>query len=196
MHKLLLDLPMRLESERCYLRCYQAGDGPMLYSVSQRNRAHLTRYESDNAVMEIHSLEDAEIMARDLAANWVARRCFFFGVFDKTTDEFVAQVYIGPVNWELPEFEMGYFADVDHEGRGYVTEAVKRALQFIFEDLKALRVHLDCSDTNIRSLHVAERCGTTQEGHFRQDKRDPDGTLGGTLRYAMLRSEYEAFGKK
>ncbi|MHB8071655.1 MAG: GNAT family N-acetyltransferase [Candidatus Cryosericum sp.] len=149
------------------------------------------QFESDNVVMEIHNLEDAEVIARDLAANWVARRCFFLGVFDKRNDEFVAQVYIGPVNWDLPEFDIGYFADVDHEGQGYVTEAVRRVVQFIFESLKAQRVSLECSDSNTRSVRVAERCGMTKEGAFRQNRKDPDGTLSGTLHYAILRSEYE-----
>jgi RimJ/RimL family protein N-acetyltransferase len=190
-HKLLLDLPVRFESERCYLRCYQAGDGPMLFAVSQRNHTHLMQFESDNVVMEIHNLEDAEVIARDLAANWVARRCFFLGVFDKRNDEFVAQVYIGPVNWDLPEFDIGYFADVDHEGQGYVTEAVRRVVQFIFESMKAQRVSLECSDSNVRSARVAERCGMTKEGTFRQNRKELDGTFSGTLHYAILRSEYE-----
>jgi hypothetical protein len=44
MHKLLLDIPTRIETERLYLRPYQAGDGAMYYQVGQRNREHLSRY--------------------------------------------------------------------------------------------------------------------------------------------------------
>jgi ribosomal-protein-serine acetyltransferase len=195
MHKLLLDLPTRFETERLYLRCYQAGDGPWFYAMSQKNRAHLMQYESENVVMDIQSEEQAEIVVRDLAADWVARKNFFLGVFDKKSDEFVAQVYIGPVKWDLPEFEVGYFADVEHEGQGFVTEAVKGALRFIFTALQAHRIHLRCDDTNIRSWRVAERCGITKEGHCREDKKNPDGTFSGTFLYAMLRSEFEALGR-
>jgi len=153
------------------------------------------QYESENVVMNIQSEEDAEIAVRDMAADWVARNCFFLGVFDKESDEFVAQVYISPVNWGLPEFEVGYFADVNHEGQGYVTEAVKRTLRFIFENLKAQRVRLECDDTNVRSCCVAERCGMTREGHFRENKKNPNGTLSGTLYYAMLIAEFEALNR-
>jgi RimJ/RimL family protein N-acetyltransferase len=191
MHKMLLDIPTRIETERLYLRCYAPGDGPWYYAMSQKNREHLARYESGNVVMTIKTEEDAEIMVRDLAADWVARNCFFMGAFDKGTDEFVAQIYVGPVNWELPEFAIGYFADVDHQGRGYVTEAVRAALEFIFEYLKAHRVRLECSDTNVRSIRVAERCGMVQEAHFRENKRNPDGTLDGTLCFGLLSSEFE-----
>jgi len=191
MHKMLLDIPTRIETERLYLRCYAPGDGPWYYAMSQKNREHLACYESGNVVMTIKTEEDAEIAVRDLAADWVARNCFFMGAFDKRTDEFVAQIYVGPVNWELPEFAIGYFADVDHEGRGYVTEAVRAALEFIFEHLKAHRVRLECDDTNVRSIRVAERCGMVQEAHFRENKRNPDGTLSGTLCFGLLRSEFE-----
>jgi len=191
MHKMLLDIPTRIETERLYLRCYAPGDGPWYYAMSQKNREHLACYESGNVVMTIKTEEDAEIAVRDLAADWVARNCFFMGAFDKRTDEFVAQIYVGPVNWELPEFAIGYFADVDHEGRGYVTEAVRAALEFIFEYLKAHRVRLECDDTNVHSIRVAERCGMVQEAHFRENKRNPDGTLSGTLCFGLLRSEFE-----
>ncbi len=73
MHKLLLDLPTRLETERLYLRPYQAGDGQWLYPVSQANRAHLTQYEAGNVLMSIKTPEDAEVVARDLANAWAIR---------------------------------------------------------------------------------------------------------------------------
>ncbi len=92
MHKLLMDIPTCFETERLHLRCYQAGDGPLLYAVSQANRDHLARYESENILMSIKSPEDAEVMARDLANAWTARNCFFLGAFEKQTTAFVAQI--------------------------------------------------------------------------------------------------------
>jgi aminoglycoside 6'-N-acetyltransferase len=159
--------------------------------MSQKNQSHLMRYEADNVVMGIKSDEDAEILVRDLAAEWVARNSFFLGVFDKRTDEFVAQIYVGPVSWDLPEFQIGYFVDQGHEGQGYVTEAVKATLRFVFNYLKAHRIRLKCDDTNVRSIRVAERCGMTREGHIRESKRNSDGEYSGTLYYGLLRREFE-----
>jgi len=184
------DIPTRIETERLYLRPYQAGDGPMYFAVGQKNRDHLARYEADNVVRTLSSEMEAEAVIRELADDWAAGDCFFAGVFHKQTDEFVAQIYIGPVNWELPEIEIGYFVDCDHEGQGYVTEAVKAALGFCFEHLHAHRVSLHCDDGNARSYRVAERCGLVREGHVRENKKWHDGTFSGTLAYGMLRSEY------
>ncbi len=190
MNKFLLDIPTRLETERLVLRCYQAGDGRWYYPMSQKNRAHLSRYEAGNRAMSIQTEEDAEVMVRAMAAEWVAREAFFMGAFDKRSGEFVAQIYVGPVNWDVPEFQLGYFADCDHEGRGYVTEGAKAALGFIFEHLKAHRVRLGCDDTNVRSYRVAERCGMVREAHFRENHIHADGTRSGSLGYGLLRSEW------
>jgi RimJ/RimL family protein N-acetyltransferase len=189
MHRLLLDLPTRLETERLTLRCYQAGDGPWYYLMGQANRQHLAQYEADNPARSLQSEEDAEILVRDFAAAWVARQAFFLGAFRRTDQEFVAQIYIGAVNWELPEFQLGYFADVNQQGQGYVTEAVGASLGFIFRHLEAHRVRLECDDTNRRSVGVAERCGFVLEGHLRETKRRDDGTFSGTLYYGLLQQE-------
>jgi aminoglycoside 6'-N-acetyltransferase len=189
---MLLEIPEHLEAERLFLRPYRAGDGRWYYGTSQRNRAHLARYEADNVVMSLEDEQHAEVVVRELAAEWAARNCFFLGAFDKQTEEFVAQIYIGPVNWGLPEFEIGFFVDREREGQGYVTESVKAALGFVFEHLQAHRVRLQCDDTNRRSWRVAERCGMVREGHFRENKRNPDGTISGTLYYGLLRAEFDA----
>jgi aminoglycoside 6'-N-acetyltransferase len=189
---MLLEIPERIEAERIYLRGYRAGDGRWYHTMSQKNRTHLARYEAENAVMSIENEQDAEVVVRKFAAEWRARNCFFMGAFDKATDEFVAQVYVGPVNWDVPEFEIGFFVDKEHEGQGYVTEAVKATLGFIFEHLKAHRVHMECDDTNQRSWRVAERCGLVREGHIRENKKNADGTLSGTLHFGLLKREFEA----
>jgi ribosomal-protein-alanine N-acetyltransferase len=194
-NKMLLEIPTRIEAERITLRSYQAGDGQWYYAMSQKNRIHLTQYEADNVVMSIESEQDAEDVVRELAAEWKAQNCFFMGAFDQETDEFVAQVYVGPVNWDVPEFEIGFFVDKDHEGQGYVTEAVRAAMDFIFEHLKAHRVSMECDDTNKRSVRVAERCGMVREGHIRENKRNLDGTLSGTLHFGLLKREYEALNQ-
>ena len=111
------------------------GDGPMYYAASIRNRDHLAEFESGNLLMHLKSKEHAEAIVRELAADWMARKCFFIGIFEKATGEWAGQVYVGPTNWELPEFTIGYIADVNHEGKGYISEAVTRVLEMLFRDM-------------------------------------------------------------
>ena len=183
-------LPTRLETERLYLRCYAEGDGAWYYPMSLRNRVHLSRYESENPAMAIQSEREAEEVVRSFAMQWGGGRNFFLGVFDKTNNLFVAQVHVGLVSSELPEFQIGYFVDTEHQGRGYVTEAVQAVLRFAFQDLRAFRIRLECDDTNVRSIRVAERCRMVREAHLRQNKKNRDGTFSGTMIFGLLRSEF------
>jgi RimJ/RimL family protein N-acetyltransferase len=97
-HRMLLDLPTHIDTDRLLIRPYQPGDGPTLYEVIQRNRDHLLRYESDNVLMEIDSEDNAEVIARLMAADWVSRSAFFLGLWEKSGGAWAGQVYIGPVD--------------------------------------------------------------------------------------------------
>ncbi len=190
MFETLLNKNVRIETERLFLRPYQASDADWYYAMSLKNKEHLRRYEFGNPVMTIESVEDARKVLVGMSLDW--GKNFFLGAFDRQNGEFIAQIYIGVASWGLPEYRVGYFVEQAQEGQGYVTEAVLAALDFIFETLGAQRASLECSDTNARSYHVAERCGMQQEAHFRQNKRAADGSSEGTLFYGLLRSEWEA----
>lgn len=191
MDPMLLDVPMELATPRLGVRCYRAGDGPALHAAGVRNRRHLARYEGSNVLLGADTEERGEVLARTLHARWVSRDAFFAGAFLRTTGEFVAQVYLGPVDWALPELEIGYIADAAHEGHGFVTEAVTAMLALGFYHLGAHRVRLRTDESNARSHHVAQRCGFVFEGHLRQTHRHPDGSFTGESVYGLLRDEYE-----
>jgi len=97
---------------------------------------------------------------------------------------------VGPTSWELPEFAIGFVADVNYEGRGYISEAVNGVLDMLFNNLGAHRVKSDCSENNVRSWRLLERCGFRREGHLRQNRKYPDGSFRGDYLYGLLREEY------
>lgn len=194
MDRMLVDLPDQLETERLIIRPYRPGDGAAYYDVCRRNQAHLLPYEVGNPALSVTTPEQAESLVRQFAADWAARNVFFLGAWVRASGEFAAQIYIGPVDWDLPEFEIGYFADKAHEGQGYVTEAVHAVLVWLFEGIKAHRVRLECNELNVRSWRVAERCGLVREGHRRQTRKHvlrQDGTYSGDYLYGLLRQEFE-----
>jgi len=190
MNKFLLEIPERMETERLYLRAYKAGDGPVYYAASMRNRDHLAEFESGNVLMHLKNEEHAEAIVRELAADWMARNCFCIGLFEKAADEWSGQVYVEPTNWELPEFTIGFVADVNYEGEGYISEAVNCVLGMLFSDMRAHRVRSDCNENNIRSWRLLERCGFSREGHLRENRRNTDGSFHGDFLYGLLRQEY------
>lgn len=190
MHKMLLEIPSTLETERLIIRCYKSGDGKSLFSLVDRNREHLK--ETADYAKQIMDEIQAEIKIRELAANWVARTRFVMGIWEKEADTctYVGEIWIEPMKWDVPSFEIGWFLDKDREGRGLATEAAKASIAFLFEDLDAHKVVAKARETNIKSYRVAERCGFIKEGLLRDNARVGN-TWVGLLCYGMLKSEYE-----
>jgi RimJ/RimL family protein N-acetyltransferase len=69
--------------------------------------------------------------------------------------------YIGGVGLRLSggQFELGYWLGRSYWGKGYATEAARRALGFAFHDLKAMAVTAGWFHDNPRSGHVLEKLG-------------------------------------
>lgn len=182
--------PDSLEAERVHLRRFRPGDASLYREIAVRNHGHLARFESGNSAFGIRTENDAKSVLESFDRQWTERRAYFIGVFDRKDGAFVAQIYVGVTDPGLPSFCVGYFADCEHEGHGYVTEALRAVLTCLFRRLGAHRVSLGCSDRNERSARVAERCGFVREGHIREDRRDPDGAYAGSYAYGILAGEF------
>ena len=189
MHELLIEMPSRLETEQLVVRKYQEGDGRDLFALVERNDNRQFLRAAAEEVASLKTETEAEIMIRRHAAEWVARRRFVMGVWLTDESQSVGQIWIEPDHWDVPSFEIGWLIDAGYEGKGIATEAARRCLQFLFDDLKAHKVSAIMRDTNARSRNVAERLGLRQEGHERECRVE-NGERCGLLRYGILRTEF------
>lgn len=188
MHKLLLDIPTRLDTEKLIVRKYAEGDGRGLHLLLERNDNHEFLRENVEEVSSIKTEEEAEIKVRKHSAEWFARDRFVMGIWLKSDDKYVGEIWIEPKNWEVPSFEIGWFLDRGYQGKGIATEAVRRSLAFLFNDLHAHKVIAITRDSNTRSCKLAERLGFRKEGHLRECGTE-NGKRYGLLHYGMLKNE-------
>ncbi|MFQ5833977.1 MAG: GNAT family N-acetyltransferase [Candidatus Thorarchaeota archaeon] len=189
MHKLLPDLPSKLESHRVVVRKYAKGDGRHLYGLLQRDNNRELLKEHAEEIKDIDSEKDAEIKVRRHAAEWTARERFVMGIWLKSDNEYIGEIWIEPKKWEVPSFELGYFLDQGHQGKGLATEAARRSIDFIFDDLNAHKMIVITRDNNERSWRLAERLGLVREGHHRECGIS-DGERWGVFYYGLLRNEF------
>ena len=61
--------------------------------------------------------------------------------------------------------EIGYGIGSRYWGRGYTTEAVRRFLEYLFDERGCRRVYASCFSGNDASRRVMEKCGMTYD-HF------------------------------
>ena len=70
--------------------------------------------------------------------------------------------FIDPPDW--PAFELGWVLGRPYWGRGYATEAARRALDYAFDPLGRDRVVSLIRPQNVASIRVAERIGERHVG--------------------------------
>jgi RimJ/RimL family protein N-acetyltransferase len=87
--------------------------------------------------------------------------------------------------------EIGYMFDPAHANRGYATEAVKRLLGLVFDELGVHRVMARIDDRNRRSLALCDRLGLRAEAHL-IDNFWRKGEWTSEIHYAMLDREWQA----
>ena len=59
---------------------------------------------------------------------------------------------------------MSYKLDKDEINKGYITEAINKAVKIMFEDFGLHRIEVNIIPRNVRSLKVVEKLNFTQEG--------------------------------
>ncbi|MHA1123420.1 MAG: GNAT family N-acetyltransferase [Candidatus Heimdallarchaeota archaeon] len=193
--KLQLKPSLQIESDRLIIRKYEKGVGKGLFALLERNDNRILLKEHVDEATDVKSLEDAEKRVRKLSSFWEDRTRFVMGIWLKKNEEYIGNIWIEPKHWEVPSFEIGYFLDHGYTRKGFATEAVKRSVEFIFEELKAYKVILITRDTNERSYLLAERLKFDKEGHFRESNKEGNCRFG-LLYFGMLKTEYEKLFKR
>jgi RimJ/RimL family protein N-acetyltransferase len=89
-------------------------------------------------------------------------------------------------DWELRQFEVGYWGRSSFSGKGLVTEGVRALTDHALEVLGATRVFLTTDTQNVPSWKLAERAGFELEGILRKDRRNLSGGLRDTRVYSRI----------
>ncbi len=188
---MLLELPSKLETERLIMRPYQAGDGLSFLKMLKRNKEYLG--ELLGPITESNDIDEIEIYIRKLAADWIVRNRFILSFWDKTSLKYLGHIWIEPLDWRIPNFELGWFIDKEYQGKGYTTEAAKGALAFIFKNLNANKITVKVREHGQyykKSKRIAERCGFVKEGKLRNSVRTHfDNLLVNETYYGLLKEE-------
>ncbi|WP_249652255.1 GNAT family N-acetyltransferase, partial [Lysinibacillus sp. D4A1_S13] len=81
------------------------------------------------------------------------------------------------LHWDIPKFSLHYWLHSAYTKQGYMTEAVKGAIQVAFDKLSARRIEIRIDVTNTNACKLAERLELILEGTMENDFIAPDGSL-------------------
>jgi RimJ/RimL family protein N-acetyltransferase len=176
MKPILLDFPTEFTTDRLLIRMPMPGDGKVMYEAINASIEELKPW-LPFAQME-QTEEDVEVNIREAHLKFLKREDLRLLVFHKDTGELVASSGLHRIDWDIPKFEIGYWIDSRHSGKGYMTEAVQGITDFAVNELKARRVEIRCDTRNSKSAAIPERLGFTLEGILRNDSLE----IGSTTR--------------
>jgi RimJ/RimL family protein N-acetyltransferase len=101
-----------------------------------------------------------------------------------------AQVEVKDVG-KRAQAEIGWCLSPDHQGQGYVSEAMAEVVRLCFEEIGVRRVVANAFADNTPSVRVMERLGMVCEGRFRSESLHRDhGWIDGAT-YALLREDWK-----
>ncbi len=108
----------------------------------------------DGFCTERANREEVEVSIRKSHIQFLQREDLRLLVFSKETGEFIASSGLHRINWDIPQFEIGYWIDSRFSGKGYMVEAAKGITDFAFSELKANRIEIRCDALNKKSRAI------------------------------------------
>jgi ribosomal-protein-serine acetyltransferase len=157
-----------------------------LFEVIEANREHLREWLP--WLDETSRVEDIDRFLRDSRRK--AEQSNGHTFVARLDGRVIGVVAENSIDWRNRRAELGYWIDRQHQGKGIITQSVKRVMRRAFEDLKLNRVTIQCAVGNTRSRAIPERLGFTMEGVLREAEclygRYVDLAV-----YGMLRRDWE-----
>lgn len=182
---IMLEFPESLETERLLIRAPLWGDGVSMNEAIAESLSGLKPWMP--FAQALPTLEESEKFTRESRIGFLKRTNLHLRIFNRNTGSFIGCSGLHRINWELRNFEIGYWIRSTCAGNGYITEAVNGITDFAVRELEANRLEIRCSARNTKSAAVAERAGFTLDGILRRDSRGEDGELHDTKVYAKVR---------
>jgi RimJ/RimL family protein N-acetyltransferase len=146
-----------LKTERLILRMFRETDFEQYAAIMCD--AEVTRYLGDGMPL---TRADAWRQLAMLLGHWQLRGYGHWAVEELASGRLVGRVgFFNPEGW--PGFELGWTLGREFWGRGYATEAARRALRFGFKEMAREHVISLIRPENVASIKVAERLGERLE---------------------------------
>ena len=152
-----------LTTQRCFLTFSDKKLAPLILKFCIDNKDHLKMWE-DNNPEEYYTLKYQKSLVKLEHRELKCGKAMDFWILKKFDRIIIGKVAVfGIVGGNLSSCMIGYKIDKEHEGKGYMSEAVGKVVDFLFEELNMHRIEINILPENIRSRKLAERLGFTIE---------------------------------
>lgn len=153
-----------LGTERLLLRRITKEDAPAYFALRTDHRAMTfsTRETPANVqvILELIKTIDGWIDTNEKIA---------WSIEEKATGKFVGTLSFHKTDRKHHRAEIGYQMAYEHWNRGFMSEAMKAAIVYAFNEMKLHTIEARVNENNAVSIHLLEKNGFVKEGHFTED---------------------------
>lgn len=185
----LFNINTAILTGRTLVRRFREGDGALFFELVQDN-ASLLEDHLPQLVKQIDSPEKGEFFIRQQIAKWLTQEAYAFGIWDNESTEFIGFIHFNELDWSVPKARLTFFIDHTHTGKGIMTEALARLIQYGFEELELNKIFVQTLQDNYAAQRLVRKVGFQREGDLRNEFRRKTGALLDIMRFGITREQY------
>jgi len=155
---------------------FDTSQGRSLFNLINSNRARLSEYFA-GTVANTKTLEDTLNYCKLIDQRVKNKSYFPFIIVNRENNAFIGLVDVKNIDWLVPKAELGYFIDVNYEGKGIITKALNNVITHLTKEYQFKKLLCRVNSQNLGSVNVALKNGFELEGTIRNDYRTTDNTL-------------------
>jgi ribosomal-protein-alanine N-acetyltransferase len=170
-----------METERLIIRNALCGDETDLYEI--RNSEFVLRY---NCMKKITKEQLGEQIAKDMESDRV------FHIVLKETGKVIGNIDLDTdtLRYGVNALSLSYYLGEEYGSRGYMTEALREMIRYVFEERQAEVLSVRVFKGNTASGRLVEKLGFVNEGCIRSCVKGYDEMIHDDMIYSMLKREY------
>ena len=177
---------VRLETERLSLRKFTEEDAEAVF-INWASDDEVTKF----LTWPTHtSVEGSKGYINFCLDSYKNEESYQWGIELKETGELFGNISVVKVNEDLDAVELGYVIGRRFWGNGYMAEAVKAVIAFLFGEVGANRIAARHDTNNPNSGKVMKKAGMKYEGTLRQNARNNQGIVDCSV-YSILKEEWK-----
>jgi len=176
---------MRLDTERLVLRRFTESDAPAMFASWCSDPAVATYM-----TWQLHGdVSATQEYLEGILRDYGRENYYHWAIEIKSTGQVVGSLGVGRHNDATRSATMGYSLGSAWWNQGYMTEALRAVIQFLFEEVGMNRVESFHDARNPGSGRVMQKAGMAYEGTLRQADTNNQG-LYDMVYYAILECDY------
>ena len=154
-----------LETERLVLRQADLNDVNEMYAM--RSDAEVMKYIPRPLSTDV---SEAVEYIKSIDERMEEKECINWAITLKGDAKMIGNIGFYRMALENYRAEAGYMLLPEYQGKGYITEALNRLIDFGFKDMGLHSIEAVIDPDNIGSMKVLEKCGFIKEGHFKENE--------------------------